>query len=453
MAHAIVAVNAQGGIGHRNRLPWHCQEELALFRRTTRGKTLVVGRRTAETLPPLPDRRVMCVTRNPTLDTSTWSNAVTLTDHVLHEAGDPDGADGAVVIAGGAQVYAEAFRHPSYVRRVYLSVVRGEHTCDAFFRWEWLDEFVIVEQHDYAAFTHYVLDRTAAAHGERQYLRLLRQIVAEGDRRTGRNGETSALFKCDLTFDLRVGFPLLTTKKMFFRGVVEELLFFLRGETDTSSLSAKRVRIWEGNTSDAFLASVGLPYAQGVMGPMYGYQWRFFNAPYRIDAAGRPLAPSGGVDQLADVVRRIKTDPTSRRLLLTTYNPAQAPQGVLFPCHSITLQFYVQGEYLDMFCYNRSQDAFLGVPFNIASSALLLAVIAKLTAKTPRFCHMTLGDTHLYASHTAQVAQQLTRLPYALPKLTLPAIERVDDLGRLTADDVGLVEYRFHPAIAAEMVA
>ena len=448
MADVILAMNAKGGIGYQNHLPWHCKEELGVFQRKTVGKTLVVGRKTAETLPALRGRKVVCITRNPTLDTSEWKNAVTITDQVTSNS---DSVDGGIMIAGGSQIYEEAFKHPCYVRRVHLSVMKGAHECDAFFRVEWLDDFVIVEQKEYDEFTHYVLVRTE--NGEHQYLRLLRRVMADGDGRTGRNGHTLSVFKSDMTFDLRNGFPLLTTKKMFLRGILEELLFFLRGDTDSSVLSEKKVRIWEGNTSSEFIASAGLPYAKGVMGPMYGYQWRFFNAPYKVDEGGRPLEPSGGIDQLSDVVSLIKTDPNSRRILMTTYNPEQAKLGVLHPCHSITTQFYVQDGFLDMFCYNRSQDAFLGVPFNIASSSLLLMIVAKLTGKVPRFLHMTLGDTHVYQVHTEQVGRILTRMPYSLPMLALPALESLEDIRGLTVDDFVLSDYRCHPSIVAEMVA
>jgi thymidylate synthase len=237
------------------------------------------------------------------------------------------------------------------------------------------------------------------------------------------------------------------------RGILEEFLFFLRGDTDSSILSEKKVRIWEGNTTREFIASAGLPYAKGVMGPMYGYQWRFFNAPYKVDEDGRPLEPRGGIDQLADVVHLIKTEPHSRRILMTTYNPEQARLGVLHPCHSITTQFYVQDGFLDMFCYNRSQDAFLGVPFNIASSSLLLMIVAKLTGKVPRFLYMTLGDTHIYPVHTEQVGKILTRMPYSLPVLALPALESLEDIKGLTVGDFILSDYRFHPSIVAEMVS
>ena len=138
---------------------------------------------------------------------------------------------------------------------------------------------------------------------------------------------------------------------------------------------------------------------------------------------------------------------------MTSYNPAQSSMGVLYPCHSITIQFYVEEDFLDMFCYNRSQDAFLGVPFNIASSSLLLMTIAKLTCKNPRFFYMTMGDTHIYSNHVEQVKTQISRIPYCFPKLVLPTIETLEDLGRLTPKDFVLSEYTCYQQIEAVMSA
>ena len=145
------------------------------------------------------------------------------------------------------------------------------------------------------------------------------------------------------------------------------------------------------------------------MGPMYGYQWRFFNAPYSVDVNGLPFQPKGGIDQLKNIIHLIRNEPDSRRILMTAYNPSQAEQGVLYPCHSIIIQFNVQDTFLDMFCYNRSQDVGLGVPFNIASSSLLLMTVAKLTNKIPRKFYMTMGDTHIYKDHIEPLKQQMKK--------------------------------------------
>lgn len=448
MIELIVVMDENGGIGYQGRLPWYIKEELKLFKEKTVGKTLVMGRKTVENLPILPERDIICVSRNPELFNNTdWKNKPIA---VVSQINSLVGIYKDVMIAGGAEIYNMAFDVHNFIQKIHLSVVKGTYNCDTYFNKDWLNNFVIEEMTEYDKFTHYTMIHTSF--GERQYLDLLQNIMNRGSIRLGRNGNTMSIFKNDMTFDLRNGFPLLTTKKMFIRGILEEFLFFLRGETDSTYLSDKKIFIWEGNTSEEFISKQGLPYAKGVLGPMYGYQWRFFNAEYKIDKNGRPLIPNGGVDQLAKVINLIKTDPNSRRILISSYNPEQAEQGVLFPCHSVTIQFYVEGEYLDMFCYNRSNDAFHGIPFNIASSSLLLMVVAKLTEKTPRFFHMTMGDTHIYEEHTDVAQKQVDRMPYKFPTIKIPDIQTLDDIVNLKVSDFILSEYQCHSAIKAKMV-
>lgn len=305
----------------------------------------------------------------------------------------------------------------------------------------------------YTTLTYTQFSRTFM--GERQYLHIMEDILKNGEKRTGRNGGTLSTFGQHMKFDLRNGFPLLTTKKMFFRGIVEELLFFLRGETDSSKLEEKGIKIWTGNTTAEFLKSRGLDYAPGVMGPMYGSQWRNFGGKYNIDGKGRPIqGETDGIDQLANVIELIRTDPTSRRILMTDYNPKQAEEGVLYPCHSIVLQFYVQDGFLDMFCYNRSQDFFLGTPFNIASSSLLQIIIARVTGLMPRYFNLSMGDAHLYDSHIDAVKEQLPRFPYKFPEVRITKeISSVNDIEKLEYKDFALLGYISHPSIKAEMVA
>ena len=217
------------------------------------------------------------------------------------------------------------------------------------------------------------------------------------------------------------------------------------------SLSEKKVKIWEGNTSKEFLKSKNLDYAQGVMGPMYGYQWRNFNGKYMLDSNKKPIKQKTGIDQLKNVINLINNDPTSRRILMTSYNPEQAEDGVLYPCHSLIIQFSVEDDYLDMFCYNRSQDLFLGVPYNIASSSLLLTIIAIVTNKIPRYFHMTMGDAHIYNSHIDAVKQQLNEslIPYKFPTLE---IDNFEDFELLEYKDFHLINYNCHGIIKANMV-
>jgi thymidylate synthase len=190
---------------------------------------------------------------------------------------------------------------------------------------------------------------------------------------------------------------------------------------------------------------------EGIMGPLYGFQHRFFGALYD-EETGKPIGSS--IDQLQYVLDLIKNDPSSRRIIMTNYNPSQASQGVLFPCHSIIIQFYVQNNHLDMFCYNRSQDLFLGTPFNIASSALFLTLIAKASGLIPRHLHMSLGDIHIYKPHYDKVQEQLTRHPYTFPTLLVDLkTDSIKELENLSQDNFYLVDYNFYPSIKAEMIA
>ena len=448
MAQVILAMTKNGGIGFRGQLPWHIKEELQLFKQKTMGKIVVMGRKTVEGIPKLTGREVWCLTKRSEVGLLWYmDHTVRDLDCVARNSRLSD-----IFVAGGAQVFRTAFEYGDLIQKVHLSVLKDNYECDTFFDRKLLDNFVATESTEYDLFTHYVLTRTDC--GERQYLDLTARILQNGTWKSGRNGKVVSSFKNDMMFDLRNGFPLLTTKKMFLRGILEEFLFFLRGDTDSTYLSDRKVRIWEGNTSKEFLLSRGLPYAKGVLGPMYGYQWRFFGSKYWIDPIdGKPITPDGGVDQLANVVHLIRTDSHSRRIILTAYNPAQAEEGVLYPCHSITIQFYVEGEYLDMFCYNRSQDLVCGIPFNIASSSLLLMTVAKLTDKIPRYFHMTMGDTHIYENHIQAAEEQMERIPFQFPSLILPDMKDLSDLKNLQALDFILRDYHSHPAIKVEMVA
>ena len=437
-----------GGIGMAGKIPWYISEELGIFRQKTLDKTLVMGRITVQSLPKLNRRNIICITndKNRWINNS-WANTVQFADN-LQKISNWDNT----LIAGGTHIYKMAFNIPNFVTKIHISIINEEYPCDSFFDTHWLDNFVITSKTDYDKFTHYELERTN--YGEQQYLDVLKSVYVNGLEKVGRNGPVFSTFKNDMTFDLRNGFPLLTTKKMFYRGIVEEFIFFVCGRTDTTELSNKKVRVWEGNTSEEFIRNRGLKYSKGVMGPLYGWQWRFFNASYIVDETGKPIPnPDGGIDQLKNAVELIKTDPESRRILITTYNPSQAEQGVLYPCHSIILQFYVQDDYLDMFCYNRSQDIVLGVPFNIASSSLLLIVVSKLTNKIPRYLYMTLGDTHIYKNHMENVKFLFDRIPYKFPNVEITKLENIEDLEKLTLQDFILENYKHHSHIHFDMVA
>ena len=211
-----------------------------------------------------------------------------------------------VFVAGGNEIYEHFLTdHRRHIKRIYLSEIDDDTECDTYFdKSLLLENYIITKETNFDTFKHFVIE--SGTTGEEQYLELIRKILNRGETRETRSGKTLSIFHNNLTFDLRKGFPLLTTKKMFLRGIIEEFIFFINGETNSNLLSEKKVRIWEGNTTEEFIKNKGLPYSKGIMGPMYGYQWRFFNAPYDIDVKGIPFKPKGGIDQFQNVLNLIK---------------------------------------------------------------------------------------------------------------------------------------------------
>ena len=260
---------------------------------------------------------------------------------------------------------------------------------------------------------------------ERQYLDLLARVLAEGADKSDRTGTgTLSVFGAQMRFALDTGFPLLTTKKLHLKSIIYELLWFLRGDTNVKWLQERGVTIWD-EWADA----------AGELGPVYGYQWRHWRTP-----DGREI------DQIRDTVERIAKNPDSRRHVVTAWNPADVDRMALPPCHAL-FQFYVAKGRLSCQMYQRSADLFLGVPFNIASYALLTCMVAQVTGHAPGDFVLTLGDAHLYRNHLDQAREQLARAPRAFPRMKLnPAVK---DLFAFEYEDFVVEGYDPHPAIRA----
>ena len=259
------------------------------------------------------------------------------------------------------------------------------------------------------------------------YLDLMRRVRTEGVRKTDRTGTgTLSVFGHQMRFDLGAGFPLVTTKKLHLKSIVHELIWFLNGDTNTKYLNANGVSIWDAWADE-----------NGELGPVYGQQWRSWPAP-----DGR------SIDQIREVVEMLKTNPDSRRIIVSAWNPADIPDMALAPCHCL-FQFYVADGRLSCQLYQRSADIFLGVPFNIASYALLTLMMVQVTGLKPgEFVH-TLGDAHLYLNHLEQAELQLTRTPRALPTMRLnPDVRSIFDF---TYEDFRLEGYEPYPHIKAEV--
>jgi thymidylate synthase len=260
-------------------------------------------------------------------------------------------------------------------------------------------------------------------HEEHQYLKIMTDILYHGSQRTDRTGVgTKSLFGTQMRFDLSKGFPLLTTKKVWFKGVVHELLWFIKGDTNIKYLVDNGVHIWD-EWADV----------NGDLGPVYGAQWRKWNGRHEID-------------QLANVIEGLKKDPYGRRHIVTAWNPEQIPQMKLPPCHCL-FQFHVQEGKLNCQLYQRSCDWFLGVPFNIASYALLTYMVAQVTGLEPGTFIHTGGDVHLYLNHLKQVEEQLGRTPFEFPKLELN--KNVTSIDDFRFEDIKLIDYKHHARIEA----
>ena len=274
----------------------------------------------------------------------------------------------------------------------------------------------------------------------KQYLELVKKILDQGEPRSDRTGVgTKSIFGTSLVFDLTKGFPAVTTKKLAWKAVVAELVWFLEGSTNERRLCeilhgtrdpSKRT-IWTDNFEKQ---GKDLGYTDGNLGPVYGKQWRNFN----------------GVDQIANVINEIKTNPTSRRLIVSAWNPKDIPAMALPPCH-LLFQFFVSGSNLDAIWYQRSIDIGLGLPFNIASYALLTYIIASITGLTPRTLKFFGGDTHIYNNQIEALQTQVRRVPLPLPQLKMPKIESLEDLKKVKVTDFVLENYTYHEPLKMKM--
>ncbi|KAI5739109.1 hypothetical protein M8J77_015080 [Diaphorina citri] len=289
---------------------------------------------------------------------------------------------------------------------------------------------------------------TSVQTDEQQYLHLLDKIIKTGHKKSDRTGVgTLSLFGAQMRFDLTNGtFPLLTTKRVFWKGVVEELLWFIKGSTNAKELSDKGVKIWDPNSTREYLDSIGLvDRKEGDLGPVYGFQWRHYGAEYKdmfTDYTGQ------GIDQLQNIINTIKTNPNDRRIIMCAWNPIDMPKMALPPCHCLA-QFYVADSKLSCQLYQRSADMGLGVPFNIASYSLLTYMIAHVTGLQPGDFVHTLGDHHVYLNHIEPLKIQIQRPLRPFPTLKIArTVEKIEDF---TFDDFILENYKPHPKIEMQM--
>ena len=450
----IVALTGQYGIGFQNKIPWNYKEDLQHFKRTTVGNAVIMGRKTYESIGrPLPSRHNIVVS-------STDINGVKTVRTV------EDGVEYArflnvkyLWVCGGGTIY-DYFLNNYQIDGFSITEI-PHYECDTFiktdiseylmnyqkqFKTKTLQQDILIKMYSRPNITYRTIDD--------DYFDLVSRIMANGEIRDTRNGETLSIFSEKISVDLRKGFPLLTTKKMFYNGIIHELLWFIQGNTDSRVLEANGVKIWSGNTSNEFLEANGLPYEEGIGGPIYGYMWRRFGEKYKYRVAGEERETDGlekGVDQLKNIVDEIRKNPSSRRLFMSAWNPCQLSQMCLPPCH-VSYQFYVRNGELECQMYQRSADVFLGLPFNIASVALLTHLIASVCGLGVGNIHIVIGDAHIYKEHLDAVKIQLGRRNerYLLPSLRLR--RKVQEVWDYKFEDIEIVDYESAPAIRARML-
>lgn len=475
--YLIACVDKDYGIGKKNAgIPWDIKKDMKFFSSITKNtkqknkfNCIIMGKKTYKTINKvLPNRYNIVLTNNDYLHVSYLDiDKINYTDFnsigdLIKDRNDIEN----VFVIGGSEIYS-LFLNKNLVDKIYLNQINKSYDCDIFFPFNKLQDnnFVIVDHEktdiDDIELTFNILNKENIHSSDYQYIKILKDILYTGERRLTRNAYTYSLFDKKLKFDVSESFPLLTTKKMFIRGIIEELLFFIRGDTDSTKLSDKGVKIWEGNTTREFLNKRGLTdYKVGDMGAIYGWIWRYFGADYKgcsYDYSNK------GFDQLKDVINKILNDPYSRRIMMTTFDPSKVSESVLAPCHSLILQFYISNENdLSVKMYQRSADAFLGLPFNIASTSLMLYLIAHITNKNPKYVIIDLGDTHIYEEHLEQTNRQIKRLAYKFPRLEITKkfnkeyIDNIDErikfLENLTYDDFKLYNYKHHKGILAPMI-
>lgn len=449
----VVAYDLEKGIGRDGKIPWNLPSDRKRFKEITSliDSAIVMGKKTWVSLPnrPLLGRiNIVLSSSNLIIEDNVYqAHSYDELDILLSKLNISH-----TFFIGGTAIYQGALNRYK-ISVIHITEIFADFSCDTFFPKINIDTSKITESEiyyenglSYRYFT-YAINMEFSIDEESFYLMTLNDVLKRGKYRSDRTGVgTLALFgKNYLTFDLRRSFPLLTTKKVFWRGVAEELFFFLRGDTNNGHLLERKIGIWSGNSSREYLDKIGLHNrTEGDLGPVYGWQWRHFGAEYKDCNTDYT---NEGYDQIAEVVKELKTNRSSRRIMFSAWNPNDLKQMCLPPCH-VLYQFDVEEDELSCCMYQRSADLFLGVPFNIASTALLTHLLAKSCDLNVGDITIYYGNAHIYVNHIEQIKEQIDRLPYPFPKLE---IREKKDIDKYTFEDLLLSNYKHHPAIKATM--
>ena len=467
MFSIIVCTDLKNGIGKNNTLPWKNKKDMKFFKEKTNFNIVIMGKNTYLSLPNgyLKDRVNIVISSCLFLKNDKNIVVMSSLDNALKYCSSNYNHK-RIFIIGGSMLYKEALIHKN-LEYIYWNILleKSDYDCDIFFPISLeecintynIKEFSTKDEIEFYEFNCNQRLNCGIKNDEQIYLHLLKKIYELGDERQTRNAITKSLFGEKLEFDLHNNvFPLLTTKKMFLRGIFEELIWFLKGETNSKMLEEKKVNIWKKNSSKEFLESMNLNYEEGDIGNMYGFQWNHYGTEY---LGCKENYEDKGFNQIEYCLNLLKKDKFSRRIIMTTYSPSEANKGVLYPCHGLIVQWYVkevnQINYLSCHMYQRSADAFLGVPFNISSYSLLTYLFCEILNNDnlkfkPDKLIISFGDIHIYEDHYKQIKEQINRKPYCFPKLFIKNKKSLKDF---EWSDIEIKNYKYHEKIIAKMIA
>ena len=446
----IVAYSKKNrGIGLNNTLPWNLKQDLKNFKTITtleKDSVIVMGKNTWESISkkPLPNRINIVITSCKIPNVITYKNLEDVQKNYNNHK---------IFIIGGEMLYKDALSK-DLIKKIYLTEIYSDFDCDKFFP-EINSSFVLTSvsefNHENQIYYRYLVYEKNALEvwinkEENQYLNLLKKILNEGEKIQTRNAITYRIFSNMITYNLEDTFPILTTKRVYWKGIVEELLWFISGSTDSNILSQKKVKIWEPNSSRDFLDSRGLiNYEEGDIGPTYGFAFRHFGEKY--NGMNKTYK---GFDQIKYLINEIKNNPTSRRLIIDLWNPCDFEKTALPPC-VFMYHFFVQGDKLSCQLYQRSADSFPANHWNTTSCALFIHMIAHVCNLKPYKLHHITGDTHIYEVHKKHVETQLLRNPKPFPKLVIN--KSIKDINDFNFEDFKLIDYNPDKGIKASIVA
>ena len=447
MFNLIVAQDSKNGIAKNGRLPFKCTNDMRHFKETTSGSVVIMGRKTWDSIPkkPLPGRINVVFTKSESGLAAHEVGTLEKLYKLLEKYPEKE-----KFVIGGRQIY-ELFLQRNLIKRIYITTVHEDYDADLTFPYWRKNEWRKVEEKTLSLFPLAILEIYERVNWEEVYfLQTLNLILEKGIKREDRTGTgTLSIFGNQFRFSLDEGrFPLMTHRRITLRMVFEELKWMIRGQTDAKILSDKKVPVWNDNTTSEFLRKRGVPWVEGDIGPAYGFQLRHYGAEYfgcNHDYTGK------GFDQLTYVINLLKTNPDSRRIMFTFWNPPDLHKMALPPC-AFNYQFYVSNGYLSCRLTQRSSDISLAGGWNIATASLLTYMLAKVCNLRPYEVIWSTGDTHIYLNQVNAVKEMIGRKPRPFPTMHLNYPED-NDIEKFEWSDVILNDYLPHKKIKVAMNA